>query len=90
MVAEIGDGLLGNWGWIILTQHVASRSHGSRLAAAKSEEGLQFPTGAFISKDDVIESPASGQACRDMLGPWVRRTQITCLATWNPLRARRG
>lgn len=48
MVAEIGDGLLGNWGWIILTQHVASRSHGSRVAAAKSEEGLQFPT--FISK----------------------------------------
>lgn len=48
-MAEIGDGLLGNWGWIILTQHVASRSHGSRLAAAKSEEGLQFPTGAFIS-----------------------------------------
>lgn len=48
MVAEIRDGLLGNWGWIILTQHVASRSHGSRVAAAKSEEGLQFPT--FISK----------------------------------------
>lgn len=90
MVAGSGDGLLGKWGWIILTQHVASRSHGSGLVAAKSEEGLRFPAGAFISKNDVIDSPASGQACRDMLGPWVRRTQITRLATWNPLRARRG
>lgn len=49
MVAEIRDGLCGNCSWVILTQHVASGSHGSGLAAAESVEGLQFPAGAFIS-----------------------------------------
>lgn len=46
------------------------------------------PSRCFYLCGDVIESPASCQACRDMLGLWVRRTQITCLAMWSPLRAR--
>lgn len=48
------------------------------------------PSRCFYLYSDVIESPASCQACRDMLGPWVRRIQITCLAMWSPLRARGG
>lgn len=48
-MAEIGAGLRGNRGWVLLTQHVASGSHDSGLAAAESEEGLQFPAGVFIS-----------------------------------------
>lgn len=70
-MAENGAGLRGNWGWVLLTQDVASGSHGSGLAAAESES-LQFPAGAFISLikgGDVIEAPASWPGLQRLAGP---------------------